>query len=129
MRLREGTGLGLKLLKRVALAALPHLLQHLRRGAAAAGRAELLVPGREHGSGGRRRRWRGVGCVGGGGFGRVGGDEGAVEMGEDVAAGGPLVGRDDLADAVGGGLALHAGEEGDGVGELGLGGAVLRGAR
>lgn len=46
-------------------------------------------------------------------------------MGEDEAAGRARVGRDDLADAVGGGLALHAGEEGDGVGELGLRRAVL----
>ena len=46
-----------------------------------------------------------------------------------MAAGGAVVGRDDLADAVCGGVALDAGEEGDGVGELGLGGAVLRGAR
>jgi hypothetical protein len=50
-------------------------------------------------------------------------------VGEDEAAGRALVGRDDLADAVGGGLALHAGEEGDWVGELRLRGAVLRGAR
>lgn len=67
----------------------------------------------------------GVGVGAGGG----GGEEGAVEVGEDVAAGGAVVGGDDLADAEGGGLALDAGEEGDGVGELGLGGAVLRGAR
>lgn len=50
-------------------------------------------------------------------------------MSEDEAAGGARVGRDDLADAVCGRLALHAGEEGDGVGELRLRGAVLRGAR
>lgn len=63
----------------------------------------------------------------GGGVG--GGGEGAVEVSEDEAAGGARVGRDDLADAVGGRLALHAGEEGDGVGELRLRGAVLRGPR
>ena len=88
------------------------------------------MPGRENGGGGW---WRGgrVGEVGGCGIGPVGGgDEGAVEVGEHEAAGGAGVQRDYPAYAVsGGGLPLHAGEEGDGVGELRLRGAVLRGAR
>lgn len=131
--LGEGAGLGLKLVKRVPLAALPHLLEHLRRRAPTPRRAKLLVTGREHG-GGRRQRGGSAGGAGGsggvgGGGGFGGGDEGAVEVREDEAAGGARVGRDDLADAVGGGLPLHAGEEGDGVGELRLRGAVLRGAR
>lgn len=54
-----------------------------------------------------------------------GGDEGAVEVGEHKTAGVAGVGQDDLADAIGGGLSLHAGDEGDGVGELRLRGAVL----
>lgn len=130
--LGEGAGLGLELVERVALAALPDLLEHLRRRAAAVRGAELLLAGGEEGRGGRGGGGR-VGGVGGGGVGvgagGGGGEKGAVEVGEDVAAGGAVVGGDDLADAEGGGLALDAGEEGDGVGELGLGGAVLRGAR
>jgi hypothetical protein len=88
------------------------------------------VPSCKH-CGGFRPRGHRVGGAGGGWIGGVGGggDEGAVEVREDEAARGALVGRDDLADAVCGGLALHAGEEGDGVGELRLRGAVLRGAR
>lgn len=88
------------------------------------------MAGREHRGGFRPR---GGSAGGGAGEGRVGGvgggGEGAVEVSEDEAAGGARVGRDDLADAVGGRLALHAGEEGDGVGELRLRGAVLRGPR
>lgn len=126
--LGEGAGLGLELVERVALAALPDLLEHLRRRAAAARGAELLVPGGEDGGGGRGRGGGG-GRVGIGVGDNVGGEEGAIEAGEDVAARGAVVGRDDLADAVLGGVALDAGEEGDGVSELGLGGAVLRRAR
>lgn len=131
MDLGEGAGLGLELVERVLLAALPHLLEHLRRRAPTPRRAKLLVTGREHSGGFRQRGGSGGGAGGSGGVGGGfrGGDEGAVEVREDEAAGGARVGRDDLADAVGGGLALHAGEEGDGVGELRLRGAVLRGAR
>jgi hypothetical protein len=127
--LGEGAGLGLKLVERVPLAALPHLLEHLRRRSPTPRRAKLLVTGREHSGGFRQRGSSGGGAGGSGGVGGFRGDEGAIEVREDEAAGGARVWRDDLADAVGGGLALHAGEEGDGVGELRLRGAVLRGAR
>lgn len=117
--LRSGESLrpGLELLQRVDLPALPDLLVDRRAGAAG---AELLVAGGEDG-----------GVAGGGGAGARdgigGGGEGAVEVGEDELLGGLGQRGYNLADAEGGGLALDAGDEGDGVGELCLGGAVLGG--
>lgn len=98
----EELGLGVEGVEGVGVAALPDLLLG---GGVLAVEAELLVAGGE------------------------GGGEGAGEVGEGggVGARGGGGGGDDLADAEEGGLALDAGDEGDGVVEVGVGGAVLGG--
>jgi hypothetical protein len=107
--------LGAEGLQRVALAALPDAAA---RGAAIlGGKAHLLEPRREGGRGGRA-----VDAAAGG---RIGGEGGP----EALDRGLPRRRRErghDLADAVAGGLGLDLEDVGDGVRELGGGGAVLR---
>lgn len=108
-------GLGAEGLQRVPLAALPDAAA---RGASIlGGEAHLLQPRREGGC-------RGLDVAGGGG-GRIG-SEGGLEALDRGLPWRRREGRHDLADAVAGGLRLDLEYIGDGVRELGGGGAELR---
>lgn len=105
--LPRGPGLGLELRESVAAGGVPDGLESRARAARA--EAELLVPG------GECRR----------GVPRVERGEGAGEVAERGPLGRRRERRHDLADAEGGRGGLDLEEVGDGVGELGRGGAEL----
>lgn len=106
----ECASFGLELGEGVARAALPDGFLHRARAAGA--EADLLLAGGECG-------------VPGGGE----GGEGEVKVGDGGGFGGGREGRDDLADAIAGGFWLYFEDVGDGILELGCGGAVFRGER